>query len=239
MWGTALTAGLAAMTVMAALAVVPAAGGATAPTVDHMVVSPSGRATVKRVSTRGLSVRVGRRRCAVPSGTALAALFRSRPGRIRLRDYGSCSRRPRDAAGLFVYAIGPDRNRGHSGWVYKVGRRAATAGAADPSGPFGSGRLRPRQRVLWFYCLRAGDCQRTLAVRPRPEGPGAVGVRVVGYDDAGSAVAVAGATVRLGGFSALTDGSGRARFDVAPGRYRVFAAKRGMVSSFPERVVVR
>ena len=62
--------------------------------------------------------------------------------------------------------IGADLNRGQNGWVYKVGRRAATAGAADPTGAFGNGRLRRGQRVTWFYCrLRAGGCQRTLELR--------------------------------------------------------------------------
>ena len=77
------------------------------------------------------------------------------------------------AAGLLVTGIGPDRNRGQRGWVYKVGRRAATAGAGDLGGPFGRGRLRAGQRVTWFYCVRAGDCQRTLEVRATPGEPAA------------------------------------------------------------------
>src|SRR3954451_12085502 len=103
-----------------------------------MVVFKSGRALTRRVSTRGLRVRAGHRRCAVGSRTPLAALVRSKPGRIRLRDFASCSRPPRDAGGLSVSAIGTDaeRGRGRGGWVYKVGPKAATAGAADPSGPF-------------------------------------------------------------------------------------------------------
>ena len=148
------------------------------------------------MTARKALVRVGGRRCAAGAGTALAALVRSHVGRLRLRDFGSCSRRPRDGAGLFVRGIGPDRNRGRDGWVYKVGRRVATAGAADPSGPFGRGRLRGGQRVTWFYCrLGSRGCQRTLVLRLRSE-PGAVVATVRGYDDEGEGVPVEGATVR-------------------------------------------
>jgi hypothetical protein len=168
----------------------------------------------------------------------LAALVRARPGRIRLRDFGTCGRRARDSEGLFVTAIGRDRNRGQRGWVYKVGGRVATAGAASPSGPFGHGRLRSGQRVMWFYCREATRCQRTLAVRARANGPGAVVARVVGYDDAGHAVAIAGATVRLGGLSATTGPDGRASLRAPAGRRRLYASKPGLVRSFPEPVVV-
>jgi hypothetical protein len=206
--------------------------------VRQMVVFRSGEATTKTVGTGQVLVRVGRRRCAAPEGTALAALVRSRPGRIRLRDFGSCSRRPRDGAGLFVAAIGADRNRDQNGWVYKVGRRAATAGAADPSGPFGRGRLRPGQRVTWFYCrLRAGGCQRTLEVRARAEPDGIVAT-VHGYDNDGRGVPVEGATVRAGGASGTTGPDGGVRLALPAGAYRVAATKAGLVRSFAERVEV-
>ena len=173
------------------------------------------------------------------AGTALAGLLRRPPGRVRLRDFGSCSRRPRDGGQLFVSGIGPDLNRGRDGWVYKVGRRAATAGAADPAGPFGRGRLRAAQRVTWFFCrLVRGGCQRTLELRAAPE-PGGVAITVRGYDDEARGVPVAGATVRLGSAQQVTDASGVARFAVDPGTYRAFAEKSGLVRSFPERVVVR
>ena len=157
-----------------------------------MVVFRDGHALTKRVSTAATSVRVGGRRCAVGERTPLAALVRSRPGPLRLRDFGACSSRARDAAGLLVTGIGPDRNRGQRGWVYKVGRRAATAGAGDTGGPFGRGRLRARQRVTWFYCVRAADCQRTLAVSAKPATGGIVAT-VRGYDDDGDGVPVEGA----------------------------------------------
>jgi hypothetical protein len=241
MSGRALTAIVAA----AALGL-PSAGGAVArdagdaaaaPLVRQMVVFRNGDAVTKTVRARQALVRVGRRRCAAGDGTPLAALVRSRPGLLRLRDFGSCSRRPRDSAGLFVAAIGPDRARGQRGWVYKVGRRAASAGAADPSGPFGRGRLRSGQRVTWFYCLRAGDCQRTLAVRARAEA-GGIAATVRGYDDDGRGVPVEAATVRAGGASGSTGPGGTVHLAVPPGSYRVVATKPGLVRSFAERVEV-
>jgi hypothetical protein len=216
------------------------AGGAQAakaPSVEQLVVFRGGKAVERRVSTAGLRVRVARRRCAVPSRTPLASLVRMNPGRLRLRDFGSCSSRASDAAGLYVAAIRGEGERGSAGWVYKVGRRAGTAGAADPSGPFGRGRLRRGQRVLWFYCLRATRCQRTLEVETRAEA-GAVRVAVTGYDDQGKGVPVAGASVHAGGATALTGSDGRARLVVAAGRQRVYAERQGLIRSFTESVVV-
>lgn len=219
---------------LAAVAAVPAEAK-----ILQMVVFRSGKAVTKRVSTRGVHVKVHHKRCAVASRTALAALVRSHPGHIGLRDFGSCSRRGRDGSGLFVRSIRRDRNKGRNGWVYKVGKKAATAGAADPSGPFGNGRrLRNGQRVVWFYCtLRAAGCQRALAVRVQPEA-GALAAKVVGYDDAGHGVVVEGATVKAGGRSAVTGADGRARLTLPSGRYRVYAEKEGLVRSFSERAEV-
>ena len=65
---------------------------------------------------------------------------------------------------------GRTRARGRDGWVYKVGNRSGSAGAADPGGSFGTGRtLRGGERVLWFWCVkdRRDACQRTLADAPR------------------------------------------------------------------------
>jgi hypothetical protein len=229
-----------ALTGLGAAALLLAAPSAEAagPTVRQMVVFRSGEAVTKTVRASRVLVRVEGRRCAAGDGTALAALVRSKPGRLRLRDFGSCSRSPRDGAALFVSAIGPDRSRGQNGWVYKVGRRSATAGAADPSGPFGRGRLRSGQRVTWFYCrLRGGGCQRTLEVRASPE-PGGLVATVRGYDDEGRGVTVEGATVSAGGASALTGPDGSARLALPVGAYRVVASKAGLVRSFAERVEV-
>jgi hypothetical protein len=229
----------AALVLVVLLAAAPAAE-AGAPAVQQLVVFRSGKAVAKKVSSKGVLVTVGRRRCAAGTATALAALARSKAGRLRLRDYGSCSKRAADGGGLFVSGLGPDRNRGQNGWTYKVGRKAASAGAADPSGPFGSGRrLRSGQRVTWFYCrLLGGGCQRTLELKAASE-PGGAAASVRGYDDQGRGVAVAGASVQLGGATQVTDASGVAHFAVAPGSYRAYASKPGLVRSFPERVVVR
>jgi hypothetical protein len=214
------------------------ASRAAAPRIRQLVVFRDGSTVSKTVSPRATRVRVEGRRCTAGDGTALAGLVRSRPGRLRLRDFGACSLRARDGGGLFVQAIRGDRNRGQNGWVYKVGRRAATAGAADPAGPLGRGRLRAGQRVTWFYCrLRDGGCQRTLELIWRAE-PGTLVATVRGYDDDARGVPVEGATVRAGGAEALTDATGEARLPLPPGRYRAFAEKPGLVRSFTERVEV-
>jgi hypothetical protein len=223
----------------AVLAAAPVtAAHAAAPVIEQMVVFRSGKAVTKKVAARGVIVTVGRRRCLAGTGTPLAALVRSRLSRLRLRDFGSCSRRARDGGGLFVSAIGGDRNRGRRGWVYKVGSRAATAGAADPSGPFGNGRLRSGRRVTWFYCALVGEsCQHTLELRASSQ-PGGVAVSVSSYDDQGRSQRVPGATVRLGAVSLQTDAAGMASFTLPAGSYRAVASKPGYVRSFTERVTV-
>ena len=211
-----------------------------APLVEQMVVFTDGRARVRRVRARRTTVTVGGRRCAVPGGTPLAALNRSRVARVRLVDYGSCGPRTRDSGGLFVSALGRDRNRGRRGWVYKVGTRLATAGAADPAGAFGAGPLAAGARVLWFYCrldARTRSCQRSLSLAVGAAG-GAVAVRVTGYDDRGEGAPASGATVRAGHGASVTGPDGSARLDLPPGRHRIHAEQPGLVRSFPETVVV-
>jgi hypothetical protein len=226
---------LAAAVVMAAA---PGAGAA-APVVDQLVVFPNGKAVHKKVSTRAVTVKVRGKRCRAGTGTALPALVHSHPGRLRLRDFGSCSGKAADGSGLFVSGVGRYRNKGRDGWVYKVGNRAATAGVADPAGPFGSGRLRPGKRLTWFYCrLADGGCQRSLAVRAKSE-PGGLAVTVTGYDDEGHGAPVSEAAVHVGGKEAVTDATGVAHVAISPGSYRVYAAKHGAVRSFTERVVVK
>jgi hypothetical protein len=228
-----------AVALAAALTVLGGAPAAKAasPQVRQLVVFRDGSALQKTVSTRASTVRVGGRRCSTGKASALSALVRSRPGTLQLLDFGSCSLASGDGGGLFVKRIRTDANRGQNGWVYKVGRRAATAGAADPSGPFGRGRLRGGQRVTWFYCrLRNGGCQRTLDLRLSGE-PGSVVASVRGYDDEGRAAAVAGASVTAGAASALTDAGGEARLEgLAAGRHLVVARKQGAIRSFAERV---
>ena len=214
-----------------------AAQAAAAPRVRQMVVFRDGHALTKRVSAAATTLNVSGRRCATGKGTALAVLARSHVGRLRLRDFGACSSRPADAGLLLVTGIGADRNRGQRGWVYKVGRRAATAGAGDPGGPFGHGRLRAGQRVTWFYCVRATDCQRTLEVRAKPTAGGIVAT-VRGYDDAGDGVAVEGARVSAGAVTGLTAADGRVQLALASGSHRLVARKDGLVRSFTELVEV-
>jgi hypothetical protein len=211
---------------------------AAAPLVEQMVVFRDGDAATRTVAAKEVRVRIGKRRCTAGEGTALAALVRSRVGRLGLRDFGTCSTRARDSAGLFVSSIRGERNRGQDGWVYKVGNRGATAGAADPSGAFGRGRLRRGQRVTWFFCrLRNGGCQRTLGLAATVE-PGAVSVTVRGYDDEGRGVPVEGATVSAGPATAVSGADGSARLALPAGPHRLVADKGGLVRSFGERVVV-
>jgi hypothetical protein len=226
----------------AALAAPSAAEGRAK--VEVMVVGKSAvLAGPERVALKSRTARVGGKRCAIGRATPLSVL-KGTGVSFKLRDYGACSRRPRDAGALYVRKIGPDAERGRDGWVYKVGRRSGSAGAADPAGSFGTGRkLRPGQRVLWFWCVKDafGQCQRTLETSSaRSVAPGApLAVTVRGYDEAGKGVVVAGATVRLGGAAAVTGADGVATVTApAAGTYRVRAEKPGMVVSFGERVVV-
>ena len=182
-------------------------------------------------------VTVGSRRCTVSGRTPLGVLAATSLA-IRVRDYGSCGRRPADAASLFVTRIAADRNRGLDGWVYKVGRKVSSAGAGDRSGR----RLRGGDRLLWFYCRtqRSGGCQRTLEATPdrTTAAPGeTVRVTVRGYDDVGRGIAVAGATVALGSVTATTDASGVAQVTVpGSGRLSLAATRDGMVPAFPKVV---
>jgi hypothetical protein len=241
-------AALAIVSALAAAALVAAAGtpsAASAATVQTMVVGKDRvlrDAGPVRVKARRLTLHG--RRCAVGRATPLS-LLAGTGLRLRVKDFGSCGRSPRDAGGLFVTAVGNDRNRGRDGWVYKVGRRAGTAPAGDPSGPFGTGRrLRSSDRLLWFYCHMdtSGGCQRTLEARPdrRSAAPGTpLRVTVTGYDDAGNGAPVAGATVRLGAASAITAADGTVTLTVpgnASGRLAVRAERDGLVPSFPDMV---
>jgi hypothetical protein len=226
---------------MGAAAVFAAPAGAAAPRVHELVVFRSGSFKEKSVKAGAASVKVKGRRCAVASATPLAALANSRIGPLGLRDFGSCSRRARDGAGLFVNSIGPDVNAGQDGWVYKVGHRSGTAGAADPTGPFGSGRLRNGAHVVWFYChMQASSCQRTLSfdqIDAQP--PGAVQVLVRAYDDRGKGIPAAGVTVHVDSASATTDQKGVARVVAGVGRHSMYADGGGYVRSFDTSVALQ
>jgi hypothetical protein len=230
-------------------AIAPAAVAGAAPRVQVMVVGRSALLLAPRtVDAHGVYVRASGKRCAAGAGTPLAALAGARRAggpSFGVRDYGgSCSRRARDGGALFVTRVGPDRNRGRDGWAYKVGSRAGSAGAADPSGPFGRGRLRSGARVMWFWCRlgRRGSCQRTLAVASagRVARGGRLRVVVRGYDDFGNARRIRGARVSLGGRTA-TSGAGGIAFVRAPsrsGRVRLTATRGGLVRAFDRSVRV-
>lgn len=198
------------------------------------------------VPLRARSVRVGGRRCAAGKATPLSVLVGTRL-RLRLRDYGSCARSPRDSGGLFVSRVGSESNRGKDGWVYKVGRRTGTTGAADPAGSFGNGRrLRGRDRVLWFWCVqdRRQHCQRTLEATPEQsvvDRGARLRVHVRAYDDFGRALPAAGAVVRLGMAEAVAGADGVATLTVPAlsGGGSLYATGAGAVRSFLERVTIR
>ena len=213
---------------------------ASAATVELMVV---GKERVLRAPTEvRLKVRKARvdgRRCRVGAATPLSVLVATKLP-LGLRDYGHCGRRPRDAAGLYVTRVKREREKGRGGWVYKIGRRTPSLGAADLTR-----RLRDGQRVTWFWCEQddSGGCQRTLEARPdrTTAAPGeALTVTVRGYDDLGKGVAVEGATVTLGSASAISDAAGTAVLTVPaePGEHRLEATRDGLVRAFPVEVTV-
>ncbi len=236
-----VVAALAAIGVAGGACAAPASAAPRAPVVEQIVVFKNGKFRQGKVRAAGTSARVGRRRCAVGTGTPLAALLRSKPGSVGLRDYGACSRRrPSSSGQLYVRSVRGDRERGRGGWVYKAGRRLGTAGAADTSGPFGRGRLRGGARLTWFYCLLTrGSCQRTLTLKAEAMGGGVVAATVRGYDDEGRGVAVGGATVAGSGARAVTAADGTARLTLRPGRHTLAASRAGLVRSFGERLTVR
>lgn len=235
-----IRAGVIAVVLALSRAAVPAA--AAVHQVDQMVVFPAGVARSAHVFPYQTSVRIGRKRCAVAASTPLAALVRSRIGPLSLRDYGACSKRPADGGSLFVSAISNVHNRGSDGWVYKVGQvgrpsaMLGTAGAADPAGPFGHGRLGRGAQVTWFWChVTKADagCPHTLSVTVASSPPGTLTVRVKHVDDHGHGAIAAGATVHAGRRSATTGADGLARFSVSRGDHlAVWAEQPGRIRSF-------
>jgi len=226
-------------TLVLCLVVAAALPAAAAGKVSQLVVFRDGSSKQKTVAPRRAMVRVGGKRCAVPAGTPLAALVVSRVGKLGFRDYGSCSRRARDAGGLFVKSIGRDVNNGVDGWVYKVGRKLGTADAADPSGPFGRGLLKAGAEVVWFYChFDNGSCQRTLAFTRVAPTAGAVSVTVRAYDDQGRSVPAAGATLHLDSATAVTGADGSATIPAVAGTHQLWVDQTSRIRSFDRTVVV-
>jgi hypothetical protein len=225
---------------LAVAALAPAVAEAKAPPrIEQLVAFKDGSAKQASVTAAAATARVGKRKCAVAAGTPLAALIHSKPGNLLYHDYGACSKRAVDAAGLYVRAIAGDRAKGQSGWVYKLGNKVATAGAADPQGPFGNGRLRAGQRVTWFYChmsTKTNSCQRTLGVVGRASADGSLKATVRSYDDRGRSKLVRGATVHAGGKAAKTGSNGVATVPAAGNQVSFWASAKGVVRSFEETV---
>jgi hypothetical protein len=225
--------------VLLACAVAPAA--AQAARVDVLVVGKAGvLRPAKPVTLKAATVKVRGHRCRVAAATPLAALARVKPSpALKLRDYGACSKKPRDATGLYVRGIGRQVERGRSGWVYKIGRRTPSTGAGDPAS-----KLRAGARLLWFWCVNgAKGCQRTLEVRPASATAAAgapLTVTVTAYDDNGRGVPAAGATVTLGSASAVSGADGVATLTVPAGSSTLSAAASapGLVPSFPVKVSI-
>ncbi|HEY0631958.1 MAG TPA: hypothetical protein VGC98_07865 [Thermoleophilaceae bacterium] len=227
---------LAATGAVVALAAA-AAPAQAAPKLAQLVVFKNGTAVQKQVLASKASVKLGKKRCTVGAGTPLAALVKSHVGALQLHDYGSCSGKPADAAGLYVRRIRNDAAKGLNGWVYKVGNKVATAGSGDPTGPFGSGRLKSGARVTWFYChMGSSGCQRTLALKAVALGSGQVRVTVRAYDDRGKSRAAGGATVHVRGTTAKTDSHGVATITTSSGTASVYAQSKGVVRSYTERI---
>lgn len=152
------------------------AAAAPAPIVSTSVATKAG-VLIGPIAVRARQVQlsVGGRRCTVAAGTPLAALVALRAkagagkvGALRIKDYGTCGRRPSTAGQLYLAGIGSDRASGPDGWIYSVGARRGTGGAADPAGPFAKGRLKSGAAVSWRWCAAStdpeGDCGDELAI---------------------------------------------------------------------------
>ena len=196
---------------------------AASPTVQVQVV---GRSAIvsgpKKLSASSFTTVVAtgskRRNCTVAAGTPLAAL-KATGITVGIKDFGACSRKPADSASLYVSSIRAVAGTGMEGWSYKVNNRAGTAGAADPTGPFGSGLLKANSRVLWFWCVydpTTYACQRNLVITaPTHASVGvAFTVSVKACDDSNSCVAAANARVSIDGAqSSVTTSAGTASFN--------------------------
>jgi hypothetical protein len=192
----------------------------SAPSVQLMVVGRTRTlASARTVKLSATTVQIGRHRCTVPAGTALAGLIVAHL-KPKVTDVAGC-----DPASMFVTKVGHDANHGIQGWEYKVGHKSPSAGAGDPTG-----RLKSNQQLLWFWCTRASACEKTLDVTLR-----GTTARVLGYDDNGHAQAVAGATVHLDKLTATTGADGTVQLTIAPGRHTLYATKTGLVQSFPQK----
>lgn len=190
----------------------------------HVAVAP------RAVRASSPVLRVDGRRCRIGTATPLAALAQARLP-LHVRADGACT-----PSALFVFGIGGAINAGRDGWAYKVGRRAGTTSAGDPSGSFGNGRrLASGEVITWFWCvLGRRGCQRTLGVRVLAGGR----VRVTGFDDFGRGARIARARVtavdaRGHRATGRTNRRGEVRLRGVSGHLRVSATRHGMVPALP------
>ncbi len=218
--------------------------------VNVMVVGPKGQlADASLLKARSGTVGAGKKQCKVAANTPLAALAaasRRSKFSFRIKDFGSCSKQvAASSSQLFVNKIGSFSNKGSDGWFFKVNDKAGTTGSADPSGPFGNGRLSSGDRVAWFYCKykkSSGSCQRTLRLVSNTTARKGkrYKVKVVGYDNSKHGRAIRKARVSLGGQTVVTDKNGRASFTPRRnGKLKLTASRRGMVPAFPVQVMVK
>ncbi|CAB4862792.1 MAG: hypothetical protein F2799_01365 [Actinobacteria bacterium] len=237
------------------LGLVPLAGSASAtgPKVSTVIANRSGIVFgPKTTEAHSFITQVGsaKRRCQVAQGTPLAAL-KGTGVVFHLKDFGRCSMNTSASAGLFLDKLVNTTNTGTSGWTFKVNNRAGTAGAADPSGPFGSGPLTTGDKVIWFWCVFDANwaCQRNLVlVAPTTAATGSsISVSVRAYDDAGTWVPAVGARVSLGTAKVVTGQSGTVAIQApsTPGSYLLKAvdatgSSRGgqRAPSFPTALAV-
>jgi hypothetical protein len=208
---------------------------AAAPSVQLQVVGKSAiLAGPKKVTASSFTTNVGsgsrRRSCTVAAGTPLAAI-KAAGITVGIKDFGACSRKAADSASLYVDSIRSVAGTGMQGWSYKVDNRAGTAGAADPSGPFGSGLIKSGSRVLWFWCVydpTTYACQRNLVITAPARGSVGVPltVSVKACDDSGACIAASNVRVSIDGSeSVVTSNAGTASFTpAAAGKHVVTAA---------------
>jgi hypothetical protein len=217
----------AGIAVVLATALIASAAASATTSVQMMVVGRTKTLLdARQVKLRAGTVKIGHSRCTVPADTALAGLVAARLA-PRVTDVAGC-----DPASMFVTKVRRDANHGQAGWEYKVGHAAPSFGAGDPAG-----KLHTGAQLLWFWCLRASACQRTLSVTSQVRG-GVEQFHVVGYDDNGHGRSVSGATVHAGSQKRVTNAHGWASVALGAGNYQAFATKSGMVRSFPIHVGV-
>ncbi|MEI7888767.1 MAG: hypothetical protein WCI34_00535 [Actinomycetes bacterium] len=204
------------------LGLVPLAGSASAtgPKVSTVIANRSGIVFgPKTTEAHTFITQVGssKRRCQIAQGTPLAAL-KGTGVVFHLKDFGRCSMSTSASAGLFLDKLLNTTNTGTSGWTFKVNNRAGTAGAADPSGPFGTGPLATGDKVIWFWCVFDANwaCQRNLAlVAPSTAAAGSsISVEVRAYNDEGTWIPGVGARVSIGTTNVVSGPSGTVTIQV-------------------------